>query len=110
VPETSGKSCLVVVDAPRGPLLCPLTLPPQATVSEALAEARRRIDDGTLDPPVDWEAAAVGIWGSRCSRSTVPRDGDRIELYRELPADPRQRRRQRAGSTTKRDGGTGRGS
>jgi uncharacterized protein len=34
-----------------------------------------------------------GIWGRLCARSAVLKDGDRIELYRELPQDPRQRRR-----------------
>ena len=90
-----SKRCLVAVDAPRGPLLCPVVLPEEATVAVALDEARHQLDDGTLEPPVDWEQGAVGIWGLRCARSTVPADGDRIELYRPLAADPRQRRRQR---------------
>lgn len=91
-----SKRCLVAIDAPRGPLLCSLTLPAEATVATALGEARRQLDDGALDPPIDWEGAAVGIWGRHCDRNAVPGDGDRIELYRALAADPRQRRRQRA--------------
>ena len=91
----ASKHCLVAVDAPQGPLLCPVVLPAEATVETALNEARQRLDDGTLDPPVEWEQGAVGIWGVRCSRGTVPVDGDRIELYRALTADPRQRRRER---------------
>jgi uncharacterized protein len=93
--EPAVKRCLVAVDAPQGPLLIPLTLPAGATIAVALAEARAGLDDGRLDPPVDWQGAAVGLWGIRCSRSAVPREGDRIEVYRELEADPRQRRRQR---------------
>ncbi len=93
--DSATKRCLVAIDAPGGPLLFPMTLPAAATIAVALAEARARLDDGRLDPPVDWQGAAVGLWGRRCGRSAVPREGDRIELYRELEADPRQRRRQR---------------
>jgi putative ubiquitin-RnfH superfamily antitoxin RatB of RatAB toxin-antitoxin module len=93
--QANSKRCLVAVDAPGGPLLCELTLPAEATIAMALAEARSRLDDRALDPPVDWEGGAVGVWGLHCGRGTVPRDGDRIELYRALAADPRQRRRQR---------------
>ena len=90
-----NKRCLVAVDAPTGPLLCALVLPPDATVAAALQEARLRLDECRADPTIDWEGWAVGIWGLRCGRSDVPKEGDRIELYRPLAADPRQRRRQR---------------
>jgi putative ubiquitin-RnfH superfamily antitoxin RatB of RatAB toxin-antitoxin module len=93
--QGASKRCLVAVDAPQGPLLCPLVLPAEATVGAALTEARARLDGGTLNPAVDWEEWAVGIWGVRCGRGTVPADGDRIELYRPLAGDPRQRRRER---------------
>lgn len=48
-----------------------------------------------IDAGIDWENAAAGVWGVRRERDAVPCDGDRIELYRPLLADPRQRRRQR---------------
>ena len=66
-----SKRCLVAVDAPRGPLLCPVVLPEEATVAVALDEARHQLDDGTLEPPVDWEQGAVGIWGLRRARSPL---------------------------------------
>ena len=93
-PATS-KHCLVAVDAPDGPLLCELELPATASIAVALTEARSLLDDGTLGASVDWEGGTVGLWGRRCDRGAIPRDGDRIELYRALAADPRQRRRQR---------------
>lgn len=86
------KRCLVAVDTAAEPLLVELRLPAAATIAVALAAARERLGE----PSVDWERGATGIWGVRCERATVPQDGDRIELYRPLPADPRQRRRQRA--------------
>ncbi len=86
------KRCLIAVDTAAEPLLLALTLPAAATIAVALAAARELLGE----PSVDWERGATGIWGQRCDRATVPQDGDRIELYRALPADPRERRRQRA--------------
>jgi len=93
MPELPDKCCLIAVDTPAEPILLRLKLPAGASVEAALAVARGQLREST----VDWEHAATGIWGIRCDRTAVPRDGDRIELYRALPADPRQRRRQRAG-------------
>ena len=81
--ERGLKRCLLAVDLPQGPLLLPLSLPMEATIAEALMQAQ-----------IDCDGATTGIWGVRCARSTVPRAGDRIEVYRPLTADPRQRRRQ----------------
>jgi len=69
-----------------------LELDDGATVAAALAQAR-------LDarfPGVALETAEVGIWGTRATRDTVLRDGDRVELYRALKADPKDQRRRRA--------------
>jgi putative ubiquitin-RnfH superfamily antitoxin RatB of RatAB toxin-antitoxin module len=38
----------------------------------------------------------VGIFGVVCAPDTVLRAGDRVEIYRPLPVDPKQARRQRA--------------
>lgn len=38
----------------------------------------------------------VGIYGRRVNNDTVLRDGDRVEIYRALMADPKQARRGRA--------------
>jgi hypothetical protein len=85
------KRCRVVFDTERGPLECELELPQQATVAAALEAARARL----ADLPVDWESAPTGIFGESCARERVPVDGDRIEVYRMLLADPRQSRRNR---------------
>ena|ERR1700688_344398 len=92
MPESAEKRCLIAVDTAAGPVLLLLTLPAGASIAAALAAAREQLGDRG----VDWERAATGIFGVRCERASVPRDGDRVELYRALPADPRQRRRQRA--------------
>jgi len=44
---------------------------------------------------VPWDHAAGRIYGELRSRTDLPVDGDRIELYRSLPRDPRAERRER---------------
>ena len=61
------------------------------TVAEALAQAREQAQG--LEVP--WNAD-VGIFGELCDRAAVPRDGDRIEIYRPLKSDPKASRRERA--------------
>ena len=41
-------------------------------------------------------AAAVGIWSRPCTPQALLREGDRVEVYRPLEADPREKRRARA--------------
>jgi putative ubiquitin-RnfH superfamily antitoxin RatB of RatAB toxin-antitoxin module len=86
------KCCVVVWSAPGGLLEATVEVAEDATVSEVIAAARRRSQDET----VPWESAPVGIFGELCDRRTLPRDGDRIELYRPLRIDPKAARRSRA--------------
>lgn len=67
-----------------------------ATIAEVLAAARPLLGEA-----VDWERAPVGIHGHPCSREQIPREGDRIELYRQLQLDPRAARRARAARVKK---------
>ena len=69
-----------------------LELPHGATVGDAIAAAALAqrfpgFDPGALD---------VGVWSRPCDRSTLLRDGDRVELYRPLQADAKAERRARA--------------
>ena len=45
---------------------------------------------------------AAGVWGKLRQPQYVLREGDRIELYRLLKADPKQARRTREGQQAKR--------
>jgi putative ubiquitin-RnfH superfamily antitoxin RatB of RatAB toxin-antitoxin module len=45
---------------------------------------------------IDVISVRLGIWGRRARLSDVLRDGDRVEIYRPLAADPKEIRRQRA--------------
>jgi len=47
-------------------------------------------------PELDLENAKVGIFGKVASMTTVLSDGDRVEIYRPLIADPKEVRRKRA--------------
>ncbi len=42
-------------------------------------------------------AAAFGVWGKVRAAEHVLRDGDRVEIYRALKADPKDARRANAG-------------
>jgi uncharacterized protein len=85
------KRCIVAFATPERQWLWPVNLPDGATVAEALVQARAQ----SAGIEVPWEAD-VGIFGELCDRSAVPRDGDRIEIYRPLRLDPKESRRERA--------------
>lgn len=70
----------------------PVVLPAEATIADAIAAARRQAQDAG----VPWDSAPVGIFGEARSRADLPLDGDRIELYRPLNGDPKERRRVQA--------------
>jgi putative ubiquitin-RnfH superfamily antitoxin RatB of RatAB toxin-antitoxin module len=85
------KHCLVVYALPQRQWMWHVDLDDAATVGDALMHAREQA--GTLEVPWD---ADVGIFGEPCTRAVVPRDGDRIEIYRPLKSDPKESRRARA--------------
>jgi putative ubiquitin-RnfH superfamily antitoxin RatB of RatAB toxin-antitoxin module len=89
------KNCTVVFAMPERQWLWQVTLPDNGTVGEALDQARERARENLPELDVPWDAD-VGIFGELCSRAAVPRDGDRIELYRTLKSDPKESRRERA--------------
>lgn len=91
--DTDGALAIEVVYAlPDRQEVVPLTVPPGTTAREAIDRAGlsfcyREVDSGTL---------RVGIFGSEVSGDTVLREGDRVEIYRPLVADPKHARRRRA--------------
>ena len=58
-------------------------------------------------PEIDLENCDLGIFGKAVPANYEPLDGDRIEIYRPLIADPKEVRRKRAeqGLKTKKGGG-----
>jgi putative ubiquitin-RnfH superfamily antitoxin RatB of RatAB toxin-antitoxin module len=65
-------------------------VPTDATIADVLEAARQLADE----PDVPWDTAPVGIFGEVRERSDCPAEGDRVEIYRPLPSDPRDRRRE----------------
>jgi putative ubiquitin-RnfH superfamily antitoxin RatB of RatAB toxin-antitoxin module len=60
---------------------------------------------GLLDqvPGLDIGTAPVGIYGKKKALDTVLRERDRVEVYRPLLCDPKETRRRRAGTRSRRD-------
>ncbi|AOY90864.1 RnfH family protein [Cupriavidus sp. USMAA2-4] len=79
-----------------------------STIAQAIAAA------GLLQacPQIDPASARVGIFGKLKTMETVVREGDRVEVYRGLVADPksaRQRRVQKTRAAGSREGHKWRG-
>jgi putative ubiquitin-RnfH superfamily antitoxin RatB of RatAB toxin-antitoxin module len=87
------KRCTVAWATPAQQQLWNLELPPGATIADALAAAQRA--PGAAQLAIPWDTAEVGVFGEPRRREEVFADGDRIELYRPLHCDPRERRRER---------------
>ena len=66
-------------------------LPEGATAADALARFPPHEAAG-----VALASAPVGVWGRRVERDHALADGDRVEIYRPLVADPKSARRRRA--------------
>ena len=90
------KRCLVAFALPARQYLWSVEVPAAATVSEVLEQARllaSTLGEASLVP---WDTHSLGIYGEPCRRQDVPRNGDRVEIYRSLLNDPRASRRARA--------------
>ena len=67
-----------------------LLLPAGSRVADALAASGIERELGAVNPQ------RIGIFNRPCTRQTFLRDGDRVEVYRNLQVDPKQARRMRA--------------
>jgi putative ubiquitin-RnfH superfamily antitoxin RatB of RatAB toxin-antitoxin module len=77
---------------PQRAVVKSLNLPAGACVADALRLAELDADFGA----VDFANSAIGIFGKLSRRDQLLRQGDRIEIYRPLSADPKEARRARA--------------
>lgn len=100
--EGCTKRCVVAYATREHQYLWTVDLPQAATIADALEVARglaavALTTSGTRHEieEIPWDTAPVGIFGESRDRRDVPGDGDRIEIYRPLRSDPRQRRRER---------------
>ena len=88
---------------PDQQLILTIDVPAEATVEEVIKQS------GILDkfPEIDLADSKVGIFGKLSKLNATLREGDRIEIYRHLIADPKEVRRRRAaeGKKMKKGGG-----
>jgi len=82
----------VVLAMPARQTLISLELAADSTVADAISESGL---PGSFED-FDLNMETVGIFGRKVSPEQLLRDGDRVELYRPLIADPKEARRQRA--------------
>ena len=88
-----GKIALEVLYAlPQKQYLQRVTLDEGATVEQAIQASGLL----TLRDDIDLSKNKVGIYSRPAKLQDVVDDGDRVEIYRPLIADPKELRRQRA--------------
>jgi putative ubiquitin-RnfH superfamily antitoxin RatB of RatAB toxin-antitoxin module len=76
-----GRQVVIELDVPAG---------------TTAISAVRQADLQRLLPGVEVDESLIGIFGKRCRPDQVLADGDRVEVYRPLKADPKEVRRQLA--------------
>ena len=67
-------------------------LPGGSTLADALQASRL----AELNPELAAAGLTFGIWGRQAALNAILREGDRVEIYRPLVADPKSARRARA--------------
>lgn len=82
----------VVFVSPGAESLIALRLETGATVADAIAASELH----AIYPEYCFEDMATGIWGQRVTQEQPLKNGDRVEIYRELERDPMEARRLRA--------------
>ncbi|MHB8454196.1 MAG: RnfH family protein [Acidiferrobacterales bacterium] len=87
----------VAYATPAEQLIIPVEVAPGTSVEAAIYQS------GILKrfPEIDLSSSPVGIFGARAGLADTVLDGQRIEIYRALRADPKTIRRQRARSDRK---------
>lgn len=91
-PKTSIITVEVAYATPARQILLRIEAPAGSTVAEAIDLSGIRVEFPDLEP----EPAAVGIFSRKVSLDHEVNDGDRVEIYRPLLADPKEMRKQRA--------------
>ena len=87
---------------PERQLIIPVNVDLGTTIGGAIVQSGIMMEF----PELDIENSKVGIFGKASTMVTPLNDGDRVEIYRPLIADPKEVRRQRAaqGKVTKKGG------
>jgi putative ubiquitin-RnfH superfamily antitoxin RatB of RatAB toxin-antitoxin module len=81
----------VAIAVPSRQEVVEIDLPEGSTVADAIAAVKPQ----SRFAGIALETVEAGVWGARVAGDAVLRDGDRVELYRALKADPKDQRRRR---------------
>lgn len=96
---TTPMNIEVCYALPDRQIIVPIKLDDGATVAMAIAKANILLKF----PQIDLAKNRVGIFGKLAKLDSVLREGDRVEIYRQLIADPKEARRKRAAEKNKKD-------
>lgn len=77
---------------PERQAIVPVVLPPGSSALQAVEKSGIL----ALFPEIDAENLSLGIFSKAIKPEHVLREGDRVEIYRPLLADPKEVRRRRA--------------
>lgn len=82
----------VVFALPHSATCLTISVPKGTTAEEAVLQS------GIVEkcPEIDMKNLTLGVWNRTVKLDTELKDGDRIEIYRPLIADPKEARRKRA--------------
>ncbi len=86
------KQIEVAYATPASQVIIQLDFMPEISAEQAIRQS------GILErfPEIDLKQQKVGVFGRLVPLSHILMQGDRVEIYRPLIADPKQARRQRA--------------
>ena len=94
--EAEGADRMINVEVayatPERQLLLRVSVPEGCTLEEAIERSKIREEW----PGIEVDLGKVGIFGRKMPPGTVLREGERVEIYRPLIADPKEARRRRA--------------
>jgi uncharacterized protein len=82
----------VVYALPEAQRVYPVNVPDGATVADAIRASGVLTDH----PALELDAHRFGVFGKTAAADRPVREGDRVEIYRPLKADPKEARRKRA--------------
>lgn len=71
-------------------------VPVEVRAGTTAIEAARESEIDRYFPEIDFDHCDLGVFGQKAEYEQVLEDGDRVEIYRALKADPREVRRQLA--------------
>lgn len=82
----------VAYATPEEQVIIPIDIESGATAEQAIQQSKIQ----QLFTDINLTKQKIGIFSKPCKLDTVLRDGDRIEIYRPLIADPKAVRKKRA--------------